>query len=652
MVVSQKGRRRSYSLAEHARKTWTERLWEARRPLSLAILLIAATLLVYAQTWRFGFVLIDDPIEVSGNPRVQAGLTLQNLVWCFSAFFDGNWIPLTWLSLMLDTTVFGFHAGGYHFTNVLLHVANTVLLFAFLARATGNQLRSACVAALFALHPLHVESVAWITERKDVLSTLFGLLSLLAYVRYTTAGGGWSLAACFLCFVCSLLSKQTLVTLPFVFLLLDFWPLGRLRSSAKSPAAGRRLSGGPRYDRAIGRRRHRLATSTRDRPPAPRKGAVSGRLRRLLGYHRACPRSGNGVRSFTALPLTIRCENAVVAYAAYLGKAVFPHDLVVYYPHPGGQFAWPAIGGAAALLLSISAAAIVGLRRYPYLFVGWAWFLGTLVPMIGIVQVGGQQMADRYTYFPLIGLFVALVWTVCDLVPAGVLHSRVLPASALTALAALAATTFVQVGYWHDDLSLFGHALEGAKDNAFTRNKLGCALVQRGELPEAIEQFEWAIRLNPRSVDPQYNLGLVLQNTDRLEAAAQHYRTVLAINDQHANAHNNLGAILLDRGQYEEARKHFRRAAEIAPDLVEASINLGAVCLKMGDYAEAIASNQRALALDPHLIRCRHVIAEALLAQGRWDEAITQLQFILSVDPGDKKARSELAGALAQRHGL
>ncbi len=272
------------------------------RPLSLAILLIAAILLVYAQTWRFGFVLIDDPIEVSGNPRVQAGLTLQNLVWCFSAFFDGNWIPLTWLSLMLDTTVFGFHAGGYHFTNVLLHVANTVLLFAFLARATGNQLRSAFVAALFALHPLHVESVAWITERKDVLSTLFGLLSLLAYVRYTTAGGGWSLAACFLCFVCSLLSKQTLVTLPFVFLLLDFWPLGRLRSmpNRRPPAAdlvADRVTTGPSAgdDTAL-RPPHAIVPLLLEKVPFLAVSAAFSVITVLA------QRSGNGVRSFTALP--------------------------------------------------------------------------------------------------------------------------------------------------------------------------------------------------------------------------------------------------------------------------------------------------------------------------------------------------------------
>jgi tetratricopeptide (TPR) repeat protein len=434
------------------------------------------------------------------------------------------------------------------------------------------------------------------------------------------------------------------VTLPFVFLLLDFWPLGRLSASLNAGLQDSATDPSPGVP-SVPRTRRVIFKLLLEKVPFL---AVSVAFAAITVLAQS---SGNGVRTLGAFPLWARCANAVVVYATYLEKAVFPHDLVVYYPHPGGQFAWPAVGGAAVLLLAISATTIAGARRWPYLFVGWAWYLGTLVPMIGIVQVGGQQMADRYTYFPLIGLFVAIVWLVSEVVPAGALHSRVLPAAALTSLAALTATAFVQVGYWHDDLSLFEHALDGAKDNAFTRNKIGCALVQRGKLPEAIEQFQLAIRLGPQSVDPQYNLGLVLQNTGRPEEAAEHYRAVLALNNQHANAHNNLGAILLDRGQYQEAKKHFQQAGGLAPNLVEAQINLGAACLRMGDYAEAIAASQRALALDPRLLGCRQNIATALLAQGQLDEAISQLQFILSVDPGDKKARAELAHALAQRHG-
>jgi tetratricopeptide (TPR) repeat protein len=360
---------------------------------------------------------------------------------------------------------------------------------------------------------------------------------------------------------------------------------------------------------------------------------------------------GHAARAFTTLPLSVRCANAVVAYVTYLGKTVFPLNLAVYYLHPGTELAWPAVCVAAALLAAISVAAIILVRRYPFLCVGWAWYLGTLVPMIGIVQVGGQQMADRYTYFPLIGLFVALVWLISELVPAGALRAWIVSSAAIASLAALAATTFLQVGYWHDDLALFQHALESARDNSFTRNKLGCALLQRGEPTEAIQQFETAARLDPRSIDPQYNLGLVFQNLGRLDAAAEHYRAVLAINEQHAGAHNNLGAILLDRRQYAEAKKHFVRAVEIAPDFVEANMNLGALCLKTGDYADAIAYSQRALDQNPRLLDCRRTIARALLAQGRFDDAIQQFHQLLSVAPNDQEARAELARMLAMRRG-
>jgi protein O-mannosyl-transferase len=587
----------------------------------LAGLLIGATLVVYVQTWWFGYVLIDDPIEVSGNPRVQAGLSLQNVVWCFTSFFDGNWIPLTWLSLMLDTTLFGFRAGGYHFTNVLFHAANTVLLFVFLTRATGSDLRSACVAALFALHPLHVESVAWITERKDVLSLFFGLLSLLAYLRYARTGSRLSYALCLIAFVASLLSKQTLVTLPFLLLLLDYWPLGLMQPKA-------------------------LARLSLEKLPFL---AVSIVFSIVTVF---AQKGGNGMQTLVTIPFSVRVENAVVAYAAYLEKTFFPRDLVVYYPHLGGAFSWLAIGTSAAVLLVVSGVAIAGVRRLPYLFVGWSWFLGTLVPMIGLVQVGSQQMADRYTYFPLIGLFIALVWLMADLVPAGAIRSRFLPVATLAGLAALAATAFVQVGYWHDDLALFRHALDGAKDNPFTRNKIGCALMLRGELPQAIEQFEVALHLGPNWIDPRYNLGLVYQQQGRVDDAAACYRKVLTINDQHADAHNNLGAILLDRGADAEAKQHFQRAAQIAPVRVEPEMNLAIVSLKTGDSAGAIAASQRALAIDPRENKCRHLLVEALLAQRRWDEAASQLETILKFNPRDEKARSELVRTLAKRHGL
>jgi tetratricopeptide (TPR) repeat protein len=413
--------------------------------------------------------------------------------------------------------------------------------------------------------------------------------------------------------------------LPCLLLLLDYWPLGRFRPQAE----GRSVS----VPRVLFEKVPFLA--------------VSAVFCVIAIFAQG---EGHGIKTFDALPLTVRVENAVVVYAQYLSKTFFPRGLVVYYPHPGGQFSWPIVAGAAILLLAISAAAIAGLRRFPYLFVGWAWYLGTLVPMIGLVQVGGQQMADRYTYFPIIGLFIALVWLICSFLPAGAVHSRLLPTAIFAGLGALAGLTYLQVSYWHDDLPLFEHAIESGPDNFYSRNKLGTALYQRGKAPEATEQFQRAIELNPHAIDARYNLGLVYQNTGRADEAANLYRAVLADKEEHADAHNNLGAILLNRGQNEEAKQHFERAVAIDPTRVEAEINLGAVYLRLGQYKEAVAANDRALSLDPRRMQCRYAIVQALEAQRRWDEAIAELEMIVAIAPADGKARAELNRLLAERH--
>ncbi|HUE16619.1 MAG TPA: tetratricopeptide repeat protein [Planctomycetaceae bacterium] len=618
-MQSQKRRSRSDSATERAVQAPAA---DAQRPpVWLVAVLIAATLLVYAQAWRFGFVLIDDPIYVSENPHVQAGLTMQNVGWSFAAFRDGNWIPFTWLSLMVDTTVFGRHPGGYHVTNVLLHVANTVLLLAFLARATGNQLRSACVAALFALHPLHVESVAWITERKDVLSTLFGLLSLLAYVSYAKHRGGWRFAACFLCFIASLLSKQTLVTLPFVFLLLDFWPLGRFAE-----------------------RSSRIRVVIEKIPFLAVSAAFSA-------ITMIAQRSGHNVASLSTFPLGTRCLNAIVVYADYLAKTLFPYHLAVFYPHPGEHYYLAIVGCAAALLAVISVAAVVWVRRCPYLFVGWAWYLGTLVPMIGIVQVGRQQMADRYTYFPLIGLFVAVVWLCAELVPAGALRTRVLATAALTILAALAGATFVQAGYWNDSVTLFRHAHECDEHNPVAASALGSTLVAQGETTEGLALLESAVQLAPNDAESRFNLAVGLEKVGRLDAAAEQYEAALALDEWDPRAHTNLARSLWKRHQYREAKAHFLRAIEIDPDHVSAYVNLGALCGETGDFAGAITYNERALALDPTLLICHYNIALALRAQGRLDEAIDRFRYLQTLSPNDVDAERELDRTRAMRRG-
>jgi len=612
-----------------------------RKPIGLAALLVAATLLVYAQVAGFDFVTLDDPVYASDNLHVQTGLTRQNVIWSFSGFHDANWIPFTWLSLMLDTDLYGFRPGGYHATNVLLHVANTLLLFACLARATGKQARSAVVAALFALHPLHVESVAWIAERKDVLSTWFGLLSVLAYVNYATRGGGWKLAASFFCFVFSLLSKQTLVTLPFVFLLLDFWPLGRWKWNRSSRVAEPDLAEGS-TDRHPPTRLVRLIV---EKVPFLAISAVFSMIAMRA------QRSGHAVLSLETVPLMARFENAVFVYAAYLWKALIPLDLAVYYPLPNGPLAWSTVIGAGALLVAISAAALTQLRRYPFLFVGWAWYLGTLIPMIGIVQIGTQQMADRYTYFPLIGPFFAIVWLISELVPAVARRAQVLTAAAVTTLTALAALTFLQVGYWQDTIVLFRHTVASAGQSPFAASALAYALLVRGETSEGYALLWSVTRMKPKDPQTLYNVGFGMQSVGQLDEAAEYYRAALAIDDRDADAHTNLGVIYCQRRQYRQGKEQYLRAIEVNPEQVKAYVNLGILCVETGEYAEAIAYSQHALALDPHLVDCHLNIGVALRAQGRLDEAIEQFQYVLARSPNDVDARRELARTLAMKRG-
>ena len=384
---------------------------------------------------------------------------------------------------MLDSDLYGVRPGGYHFTNILLHTTNGVLLFAALAYATGNALRSAFVAALFAIHPLHVESVAWIAERKDVLSTFFGLLSLLIYLRYAGRGGRWSLAVSLIFLAASLLSKQTLVTLPFVFLLLDFWPLGRLRvRNNLLPRTARSQSAG-----------EGIPIEKENEAPTARQSSLLGLIVEKIPFFilvfafsatAAFAQSwGGAVRAFQTLPLYAPM-NAVSVYVLYLWKAFFPHNLAIYYPYPGAELTRTVVVLSAAFLIAVTASTIVCVRRFPFLLVGWLWYLGTLLPMIGLVQIGSQQMADRYTYFPLIGIFLAVGWLVAELVPAGFARSRLLPAAALALLVVLGVTAFHQVGLWADNVVLLRHSKDCTRDHLLAHQFLGSAalagLAKRG----------------------------------------------------------------------------------------------------------------------------------------------------------------------------
>ncbi len=604
----------------------------------IAVLLVAGTFLVYSQVWQFGFISVDDPAYVPGNPYVQEGLTLRSLTWSLTAVHDCNWIPLTWLSLILDTEIFGRRPGGYHLTNVFLHAASGVVLFAALTRATGRRAKSAFVAALFLLHPLHVESVAWVAERKDVLSTLFGLLSLLAYVHYAAARRWRGYLVSLLLFVCSLLSKQALVTLPFVFLLLDFWPLGRL-NFANEPA---RVTSRAKKGQSSESRRVEVRLLMEKIPFLAVSAAFS-----LI----ALATQSSGGAMAIRFPIAIRVGNAIVVYVAYLENALYPKNLAFYYPHPGVRLSWIVVSSSAVLLLAITTVAIASVRRFPFLFVGWFWYLGTLVPTIGLVQIGIQQMADRYTYFPLIGIFIAFTWIIPELVPAGALRRRVIPLAAIGGLLLLAATTFGQVSYWHDSVTLLRHSLESTTESSHAHELLGTALIDEGTVSDGVEELEKAIKTAAPYAPLHNELGGGFERLGRLDDALKQYWEALAIDERLPEAHNRIGAILTDRRQFAEAKRHFDRALEIDEKSAATHANLSLLLLKLDQSSQAIVEARRALALNSELLVCHQYLALALRTQGHFDEAIDELQKLIAVSPADQSAREELARTLAMRRG-
>lgn len=512
---------------------------DPRRPrLFLVGLLLAASIAaVFWPTLGHGFVNYDDDGYVYENPHVARGLGGGGWRWAFTASDEFNWHPLTWISLMLDTEVHGLRAPGFHATNLLLHLLNSLLLLRILVRVTGSTWRSAFAAALFAVHPLHVESVAWISERKDVLSTLFGFLSIRSYVGHATDRKRGALAWTSLWLALGLMAKPMLVTFPLLFLLMDHWPLAR-------GTAGRAL----------------LAEKL---PLFALVGASSAIT--LFAQH-----GGGAVRSIESLGLGVRAANAAVSAVAYLGKSFWPSDLAAFYPHPGASLpAWkPA--GSLLVLTAISFAAFRLRRSRPYFAFGWCWYLVALVPVIGLVQVGSQAMADRYTYVPLIGVFVAVAWGATDAVRAALgveaAAARVLAATGTAVLALLAWRARQQVATWKDGETLFRHALACTARNHVAHNNLGLALSDQGRGDEALDHFRAALEIEPRFVEARVNLGKALIEHNRIPEAIVCLEEALRMRADDPEAHNNLGVALALEGRVEESLAHFGRAIEIEPE--------------------------------------------------------------------------------------
>lgn len=563
----------------------------------LGLLLTAAVAAAFSAVVRCDFVNFDDPMYVTANPYVRAGLTARGVRWAVTATDMILWHPLTWLSHMLDAELHGLNPAGHHATSVVLHLANVVLVFVVLVRLTGKAVPSFLVAALFGLHPLRVESVAWVSERKDVLCAFFALLATWAYARYAERPGAGRMATVALCLGLGLLAKPMAVTLPFVFLLLDWWPLRRVRRGASPQASPLRTAG-----RLVAEKWPLLALSA---------AVVAATLVTAGG--------GAAIGGVDAFPLGTRVQNAVTSYVGYLARTAWPHDLAVFYPYPRAFPAWK-VATALVVLTTATAGVVLARRRRPYLVVGWLWFVGTLVPVVGFVQTGSQAMADRYTYLPHVGLFVAVAWTVREFAARSPVHARLTAGLAVLVLAAFGASTYRQTLVWTDSRTLFEHALAVTDDNWLAHNSLGDALAKEGRLAEAAAHFESALRIYPAYPGAHYNLATVRARMGRTDEAIAHYREVLRLAPQDVNARNNLGVALLRVGAADEAVRELHEVVRRRPDPA-ARTNLALALGKLGRHAEAAEQLRLVVDAMPQLAEGHRLLAEALAASNRPDEA-------------------------------
>ena len=605
----------------------------------LFILALAmATLWVFWPLGNYGFINLDDDVYVYGNPRVKTGLTLKGIIWAFTTLEAGFWHPLTWLSHMLDCEIYGLNAGGHHWTNVLLHIASTLLLFLVLERMTRASWRSSLVAALFALHPLHVESVAWVAERKDVLCTFFGMLTLWTYVRYTERPGLNRYLIVLSSFVLGLLSKAMLITLPGVMLLLDYWPLRRFPFG---PSSGPGNSIDHPSMNGKGERwfPHHFVL---EKVPFFVLAAIFSFLTFLA------EQSVGAIKSFEWVPLEARVGNALVFYLSYIGKMIWPHPLAVFYPHPG-RLPMGQVVGAGLFLVGVSVLVVRLARKYPYLVVGWLWYLGTLVPVIGLVQVGGHGLADRYTYVPLIGLFMMMAWGVPEVLAGGRYRKAVLALSAGLLLSIFMVVTRLQIQQWHDSITLFTHTLRVTPGNSLIHTNLGLVLAEQGKIQEAIAHYTEALRIDPKDVHAHNNLGNALAGQGRTQEAIAHYTEALRINPNYGFAHNNLANVLFRQGRSQEAAAHYTEALRINPNDAHAHKNLANVLLRQGRTHEAMAHYTRALRINPNDADARNNLGNALARQGRTQEAAVHYTEALRINPNFADARNNLGNALARQ---
>ena len=601
------------------------------------VLLIVCSLIAFGRIVANDFINFDDNVYITENNHIKAGLNSETLKWAFSAVVSSNWHPLTLLSHALDWRLFGANASGHHLVSLLLHIGSAILLFLFLNKTTGSLWPSAFVAALFALHPLRVESVAWAAERKDVLSMFLGLAVLYTYALYVEKPKLYKYCVCLILFALSLMAKPMLVTLPFVLLLLDYWPLGRWQKALQPQLLPVSNESGLVKKKV----KQRKTDSTKEKKisvPLMNRAKI---IRSLLWEKSPfiflaiassivtiwVQKNGGAIAYLEELPFLDRMLNAIVSYVAYLIKIFWPVNLAVFYTYRQFLPSWQVFG-AASILLGISIAVIYAIKKAPYLFVGWFWYLGTLVPVIGLIQVGKQSIADRYTYFPSIGIAIILTWSIVYLLPKVKLRKIIIIPAAII-LAALTFLTWQQCGYWKNSISLFNHVLQATKDNYLAHNNLGTALAAEGKKEEAIAHYRKAIEINPTFTIAHLNLGAALVAQGRIEEAL----AAIKMNPNQEEAHFHLGVVLAAQGRNEEAIAHYLAAIKINPNYDDAHYNLANLFMKQGKIEEAIAHYRQAIKINPDHADAHCNLANVFVKQNKIDQAIEHFREAVRITP-------------------
>lgn len=613
-----------------------------RREILACLFLTIVIATVFYQLPGLDFVNLDDGIYVTENTHVQAGLTLDSLTWAFSLNDSSYWHPLTWLSHMLDCQLFGLNPGTHHLVNLIIHLANSLLLFLILKRMTGSLWQSSFVAAMFALHPLNVESVAWVASRKNLLSTFFLMLTLWTYVRYTQGPTIGKYLLVLLAFVLGLMTKPMLVTLPFLLLVLDYWPLGRFPvgqlgycDNSEGTASTMTVSGREHSSRLV-----------LEKVPLLIFSMFSIYITSL-----AVQLSGI-VISTEAVPMKLRIANGLVSYVAYVAKMAWPKDLAVYYPYPAMVPLWNTVG-AACVLTAVSAFIFRGWRKTPYLVTGWLWYLGTLVPVIGLKQHGlWPAMADRFAYVPLIGIFIMIAWGSPHLVLRLRYRRIFLTLAAGTVLSVFMILTWIQLHHWKNSSALFQHALRVTSNNHLAHNNLGNVLARQGKTKEAIGHYARALQISPNFPNAHNNLGKALARQGKTEESIGHYLKALQLKPDLPEAHNNLGNALARQGKDQEAIDHYTKALQLKPNFAGAHNNLGNVLERQGRRNEALYHYSMAIQLKPDFGDAYFNLGTLLAQQGKIREAIAQFSQALQVEPDSAEAHNSLGVLLARQEEL